>query len=133
MKVSTNKITLISVLGLFVAPFAAFADSDQLAGTWSGSGVMKMISGERHKVRCAITYIRKSQGNYAMEGNCTADWGGTDGVGSVRQTSAGQYAGSFSNAQYKVSGPLSVTVNGFVQTLRLSSKKVGSATLKLRR
>jgi hypothetical protein len=64
------------ILGTAVslAPARAQSNFEELAGAWSGGGMMKPSDGPRERVRCKINYIPKNQGqSLKMEVRCASD------------------------------------------------------------
>ena len=56
-----------------MAPAPAFAGD--LQGSWSGGGTMSLASGKRERVRCRVTYSRKSQTTYLVSAVCASPSG----------------------------------------------------------
>jgi hypothetical protein len=57
-----------------IAPARAQSNFEELAGGWSGGGMMKPSDGPRERVRCKINYIPKNEGqSLKMEVRCASD------------------------------------------------------------
>ena len=104
--------------------------SEGLAGSWSGGGVVTFVSGDRERARCQAHY--SGGGNsYSVSATCATQSGSVSQTARLRKVGANSYAGSFFNSQYNVSGSIYVTVHGNSQSVSLRSES-GSASLTLR-
>ena len=108
----------------------AFGEGASLDGSWSGGGTVTFASGSAEKASCRATYRRAGNG-YTMTGVCATPSGRAAQTASLRRVSANSFTGSFHNAEYDISGAISVTVHGNSQTVRLSSSSA-SANIHLR-
>src|ERR1700680_4210660 len=76
-----NRTTLHSILQcsllmtiLATAPARAEPGFDNVAGSWSGGGIMKPSDGPRERVRCKVDYIVKNAGqSVKMDVRCASD------------------------------------------------------------
>jgi hypothetical protein len=107
------------------------ARSTDLAGSWSGGGQVH-FSGSVEHARCRAHYSRMSANSYAVNATCATASGRAAQTATVRRVSENRYAGSFHNAEYDISGYISITVNGNRQSVRLTSSSA-SAFLHLSR
>lgn len=102
-----------------------------LDGTWTGGGTVTFGTGNSEQARCRATYSRTSSG-YSMNGVCATSSGRAAQTAVLRRVTANSYQGRFHNAEYDISGNITVVVNGNSQTVRLSSSNA-SANIHLRR
>lgn len=59
---------------LLLAPSNAMATLDSLAGTWSGTGSMKLTEGPRERIRCrAIYVVKRPDKSISFELKCASD------------------------------------------------------------
>ncbi len=123
----------------------AFADSPfgSLAGSWSGSGSVRLSNGKSERLRCKAYYTRKSGGSgLGMAIRCasasnkftlraTLKYSGGSVSGNWTETNfnaSGGLSGSASASKMNLavrgalSGSLSVSVNGRSQSLSMSAK-----------
>jgi hypothetical protein len=57
-----------------IGPARAQSNFEELAGGWSGGGMMKPSDGARERVRCKIDYIPKNEGqSLKMQVRCASD------------------------------------------------------------
>ena len=111
---------------------AGKAQPGNLAGSWSGGGVVSFASGSRERARCRAHYSRRSSTTYAMSATCATASGRAAQTASLRSVGANSYQGSFYNSEYNISGTIYVVVRGNSQSVQLSSS-AGSASLQLSR
>ncbi len=106
--------------------------SADLAGSWSGGGRVQFPSGSVEQARCRAHYSRTSANSYAVNASCATASGRADQTATVRRVGENRYHGNFHNAEYDISGVISITVNGNSQSVRLTSSSA-SAILRLSR
>ena len=129
MKTSLQ-VLAFAALALLISLEGATASS--LNGTWSGSGMVVPKDGQREKVSCRIRYSQQSSKIVAVNVRCTSTSKQMRQAGHLRQVSPTQYVGQFSSAKHAVSGRVSVTVRGSVQTVTFDSSK-GRASVILKK
>ncbi|MBQ0817509.1 MAG: hypothetical protein QNK17_09960 [Hyphomicrobiaceae bacterium] len=129
MKTSLRLLAL-APLALLVSLEAAAATS--LSGTWSGSGMVAPKDGESEKVSCRISYSEQSSTSVGVDIKCRSTSKKMRQVGRLRQVSPTQYVGRFSNAKHNISGQVTVTVKGSVQTVTFKSSN-GQARVTLKK
>jgi hypothetical protein len=118
-------------LGLtFVLPQAA--EAGRLDGRWAGAGYFNTVNGQRERVRCKVSYSRKSTNIYAVNATCASPSAQIRQRGTLQQVSSGRYSGTMYNTDYNVGGSVFVKVNGRSQTVSFSSD-AGSGRLNLRK
>jgi hypothetical protein len=101
---------------LAAAPAYAQQSFDNVAGSWSGGGMMKPSDGPRERVRCKVDYVPKNNGQslklnlrcasdaYKMELSANIDQNGTD------------LSGNWFESQYRQGGKISgKNVNGVIK------------------
>ncbi len=130
MKTSLRLLAL-APLALLVSLEASAASP--LSGTWSGSGVAVPTDGAEEKVSCRISYSPQSGKLVGVNVKCTS----TSAkrivqAGQLRQVGANTYVGQFASAKHAVSGRVTVTVSGSVQTVTFDSNK-GHASVTLKK
>jgi hypothetical protein len=107
-------VSLIAILA--AAPAYAQQSFENVAGSWSGGGVMKPSDGPRERVRCKADYVPKNNGQsvklnlrcasdaYKMELSANIDQDGTN------------LSGNWFESQYRQGGKLSgKNVNGLIE------------------
>ncbi len=140
--------------GAFFAPFtstAAVAGSPftVLAGTWSGSGSVRLSNGKKERLKCKAYYTKKSGGKglgmaircassankFSLRATLTYSGGAVSGSWSETNFNAsGGLSGKASSnrlslaIQGGLSGSLSVSVNGSSQKVSLSAS--GDSTFR---
>jgi hypothetical protein len=118
------------LLGIGCPPTEARGESSSIAGSWSGGGTVTYPDGRRERASCRAHY---SGGGsvISLSARCATPSGAVDQSASLRRTGPNNYAGSFFNPQFNVSGSIHVTVHGNTQSVSLHSGS-GSASLTLR-
>jgi len=107
-------VPLIAILS--AAPAYAQQSFENVAGSWSGGGMMKPSDGPRERVRCKADYVPKNNGQslklnlryasdaYKMELSANIDQNGTD------------LSGNWLESQYRQGGKISgKNVNGLIE------------------
>jgi hypothetical protein len=108
------------------------AESDLLAGLWTGGGTVTYASGDRERARCRVHYAPRGGKRIAATATCATASGSVSQTALLAKTGEGRYSGRFFNEQFSVSGSIQVIVNGSSQLVRLFSSS-GSAVLNLSR
>ena len=119
-------------IGSLAASRGAAAQSAGLEGSWHGGGSVAFASGQQERAQCRAHYRRASANAYMVTATCATPSGRATQTATLRQVGGNTYQGQFHNAEYDVSGTISVTVSGNRQSLRLSGG-AGSAAFELRR
>jgi len=130
LRVRLSALVFVILIVLGLAP--ANAKQSLLIGSWKGGGVVSFVSGDREKVRCRATFIRKSTTTARMNAVCATSAGRIAQTAVLRKTTGNRYVGTFYNAEYGVSGNIRITLRGRRLSASLSGDSV-SAVLKLRR
>ena len=106
------------------------AQSPGLEGFWRGSGHIKAKDASRERVRCRVTYTRRSSNTYGVDAKCASQAANITQSGQVMRTGRNRYAGQFYNYDYNVRGQIAVIVRGNRQFVTLRSE-AGSGRLTL--
>lgn len=99
-----------ALLSLTAVSGVAMAGSD-LAGSWSGGGVVTLPSGASEKARCRATFHRAGA-HFNMNAVCATASTRIAQTAHLRQTGPGNFAGQFHNAEYNVSGSIQISLSG---------------------
>lgn len=99
-----------------------------LSGTWSGSGKVQFSSGSVESARCRASFRKQGGTTFAMSASCATPSARVDQTAVLTRTGGNRYAGEFHNAQYGISGSISVSVSGNRMSASLSG---GGATAQL--
>ena len=94
------------------APQAAHSQQAGLEGSWSGGGRVVLPSGDSERARCRATFRRQSANAFGMSAQCATASARVAQTASLRRVGANRFHGDFYNAEYSVSGTISITVNG---------------------
>ena len=121
----------LSMIGL-AASHEAAAESASLEGSWRGGGSVAFSSGASERAQCRAQYRRASVNAYTVTATCATPSGRATQTATLRRVGDNTSQGQFRNAEYDVSGTISVTVSGNRQSVRLSGD-TGSAAFELRR
>jgi len=108
------------------------AKASPIAGSWAGSGSVKLNTGQIEKVRCRIKYELGSGRTVVLYVTCAHANGTFKVSGRVVKRSSSYYAGRLYSEQYGTAGDVGITVSGNRQTIKAKSKQ-GTATVILRR
>lgn len=128
------RFILACVMAVAVSSFATVgtANAASLAGAWSGGGTVKLKTGQVERVRCRVRYSKSSGKTFGVSATCATTAGTISQSGRVVQVRGNRYSGRLYNADYAVSGRISISVSGKRQTVTVTSSK-GSGRLSLSR
>ena len=108
------------------------AEAASLTGTWVGSGTMTINSKGTERVRCRVSYSRRSGQTFTMNARCASGAGRLSQSGTLSRIAGNKFQGSVYNAKFGVSASVYVTIQGRRQTVHISSAG-GSGRFSLRR
>ena len=108
----------------------SIAQSRGLEGYWRGSGFIKVKDAPKERVRCRVTYSRRSSNTYSVDAKCASQGANITQSGQVAKTGRNRYAGKFYNSDYNVRGRIRITIRGNRQYVTLRSE-AGSGNLML--
>jgi hypothetical protein len=120
----------IALLGGNATPSAA--QSTSLEGSWNGGGSVRFGSGKSERARCRANFSKRGADGYSMSAVCASASGRAAQTAQLTRSGANRYSGNFQNAEYGISGSISVTVNGNSMNASLSGGG-GSASFNLNR
>ena len=120
MRIIPAAIALLVIVCLQTG--SALAKSPSLIGTWHGKGLIQPKTGEKEKTRCRAE-IQKSpaRGQYTAKYRCSSPYGLILQDVIVKRTSRNHYTGSFDNPQHKISGSITIILDGDEQTVTMKS------------
>lgn len=132
---------VLSVLALTLIFGAGEAFAASISGTWRGNGTFKPNNGSAERVGCKVTYTKTSDGRFDVLAKCSIPGAGTfTSKGRVSQKGSNNYGGlmhgqaesltAANKNEYKVTGTVSIRVNGTRQTVTASNAQ-GTARLSL--
>jgi hypothetical protein len=125
-RATVQRILQCVLLNTILAATPALAEQsfDGVAGSWSGSGMMKPSDGPTERVRCKIDYVPKNAGqSVKMNVRCASDAYKMDLSANIDENGT-TLSGNWFESQYRQGGTVSgQNVNGLIQA------KVESATI----
>ena len=107
-------MALIAMLA--AAPAYAQQSFDNVAGSWSGGGMMKPSDGPRERVRCKADYVPKNNGkSLKLTLRCASDAYKMDLTANIDQN-GNDLSGNWFESQYRQGGKISgKNVNGVIE------------------
>lgn len=130
------KPALVPALGLVLLGGAVSGaigqDKSALGGSWSGGGVLTTPSGDRERATCRATFRNQGGSSYSMSALCATASTRVQQSAQISRTGGNNFAGSFYNAEYNISGSITLRVNGNRLSAQLSGGGA-SASLSLSR
>ena len=123
-------VLTVAVGGLASVSHVGTAKAASLSGAWSGGGTVRLNSGQVERVRCRVRYSRSSGRSYGVSATCATTAGTISQSGRVVKVRGNRYSGRLYNAEYAVTGRISVSVRGRRQTVTVTSAR-GSGRLSL--
>lgn len=103
---------LVGAICLAAGSAPVTAEQASLEGTWSGGGTVILPTGDRERARCRATFHRKSASLFGMNAVCATSSTRVAQTAELSRTSANRFSGEFYNADFAISGSISVTVRG---------------------
>ena len=101
-----------------------------LDGSWSGSGRVTLPSGATENARCRATFRRQSGNTFGMSAQCATPSVRVAQTAALARVGANRFTGDFYNAEYAMSGTITITVHGNKLNASLSGGG-GSASFAL--
>lgn len=108
-----------------VGTLPASAQQASLEGSWSGNGTVTFSTGNVESARCKASFRRQSGDTFAMNAVCATPSGRVVQTAELSRLTNTRFSGAFHNAEYGVSGNISITVRGNSLTASLDG---GGAT-----
>ena len=90
----------------------AYGQQAGLDGSWSGSGRFTLPSGATESARCRATFRRQSGNTFGMKAQCATASVRIAQTAALARVGANRFTGDFYNAEYAVSGTITITVQG---------------------
>jgi hypothetical protein len=115
MRATFAKWVVCSLLAATLVASASLPARSQqagLEGSWRGSGRVVLPSGGTETARCRATFRRQSGNSFGMSAQCATASARVAQTASVQRVGANRFQGDFYNAEYAVSGTISITVQG---------------------
>jgi hypothetical protein len=117
--------------GAGIGPARAQSNFEELAGVWSGGGMMKPSDGPRERVKCKINYIPKKQGqSLKMEVRCASDAYKMNLSANIDQEGSA-ISGDWFESEYRQGGKISgQSSEGLIEAKVESQTVVASLTVR---
>ncbi len=110
--VRTTALMLGLTLAVVGAPtWSALADTN-IVGAWSGSGSLVLPSGATERAKCKVSFNKSGGKSYGMNAVCASSSAKVAQTAMLAQVGPNRYVGEFTNAEFGVTGTISLTVNG---------------------
>lgn len=123
----------IAILSVGVPAVPTLAqDRSVLGGTWHGGGYLVLPSGDRERANCRATFRNQGGSSYSMTAVCATASTRVQQSAEIVRTGGGNFAGSFYNAEYGISGSIALRLSGNRLSASLNGGG-GSAQFSLRR
>lgn len=154
----TLRLALASIIAagplmLVSTPASAAKVFSSLAGSWSGSGTLRLANGKREKLRCTAYYTKKGSNGLGLAIRCASPasqinmrgvlrGGGSAVTGTWEErtfNAGGSVSGTATNSSLRlsirgsVSGSLSISVSGKRNSVTMSTANAGSVSLRFSR
>jgi hypothetical protein len=120
------------VTALIVAAPVQAASAAELAGSWSGSGIVTLANGAREKAHCRANYTHAGGRTYAMSATCATAAAKVSQTAILSQNTQTRFGGTFYNPEFGVTGRIRVILTGSRQTIYLTGN-AGHATFSMAR
>jgi hypothetical protein len=123
---------MLAAAALKPAATATAEPGESLEGSWSGSGHVHFASGNSEAARCRASFRKAGGNSYSMNAICATQSARVEQTAHLERVSAGRFVGDFHNAEYNVSGSITVSVRGGGLSASLRGNG-GSAQFSMRR
>ena len=115
----TRAAFAVSIASILLAATAAvsvshptYGQQARLDGSWSGSGRVTLPSGATENARCRATFRRQSGNTFGMSAQCATASVRVAQTAALARVGTNRFAGDFYNAEYAMSGTITITVHG---------------------
>ena len=122
--------TLLAATAAVSLSLPAYGQQAGLDGSWSGSGQVTLPSGATERARCRATFRRQSGNTFGMSAQCATASIRVAQTAALVRVGANRFTGDFYNAEYAMSGTITITVHGNKLNASLSGGG-GSASFAL--
>jgi hypothetical protein len=92
--------------------FPVYGQQAGLDGSWSGSGRITLPSGATESARCRATFRRQSGNTIGMTAQCATASVRVAQTAALARVSANRFTGDFYNAEYAISGTITIIMHG---------------------
>lgn len=115
------KASKAGAMALAIAALATFtlipddAPAQQLAsleGSWSGSGQVHFPSGASENARCRASFRKAGGNSFSMNATCATQSARVSQTANLERVGANRFVGDFYNAEFNVSGSITISVRG---------------------
>jgi hypothetical protein len=135
LRTGAFKSTLIlAIAGCAFAPAVSFAGETpftQLAGTWKGSGQIRMADGRSERLSCRGYYTQKAGGSeLTLAIRCQSDANKIEMRGNIA-SAGGRVSGHWEERNFNAEGDLSGTVSANKISLRITGQVTGSMSVSV--
>ncbi len=124
---------LLAFSGGALAPAASFAEETpfaQLAGSWKGSGRVRLEDGRSERLSCRGHYSRKGGSELTIAIQCQSEANTIDMHGHIA-SEGGRLSGNWEERTYGAEGELSGVVSASKISLRITGQVSGSMVVSL--
>ena len=104
--------TLLAATVAVSLSLPAYGQQAGLDGSWSGSGRVTLPSGATENARCRATFRRQSGNTFGMSAQCATASVRVAQTAALARVGANRFTGDFYNAEYAMSGTITITVHG---------------------
>jgi hypothetical protein len=111
---------------------AARAQSPSIAGSWSGTGVVRLPSGKSESVKCRATFQQVGTGA-SMSATCANASTRVSQTAELSRAGGNRYVGEFNNAEFNISGSIRIVLNSASSMTASLNGGGGSANFTLSR
>lgn len=133
IRAQLGAVAVAAVLGLAASSTGAAAQgAGDISGSWSGGGRVQLPSGAVERASCRASFRRQGGSSFSMSAVCATASARVAQTAVVTRSGGNSYSGQFFNAEYGVSGSISITVSGNRMSASLSGGG-GSAQFNLGR
>jgi hypothetical protein len=130
-----STLCVLAFSGCVLIPAISFAEGatpfSQLAGTWKGSGQVRLADGHSERLSCRGYYTQKDGGSeLTLAIRCQSDANKIEMRGTLNNRS-GRLGGHWEERNFNAEGDLSGSASGNKISLRISGQVTGSMTVSV--
>jgi hypothetical protein len=129
-----STLFLLACSGVALAPAASLAEEgavfSQLAGTWKGSGQVRLLDGRSERLSCRGYYTQKGGLELTLAIRCQSDANKIEMRGTLANK-GGRLSGHWEERNFNAEGDLSGAASANKISLRISGQVTGSMTVSV--
>jgi hypothetical protein len=101
-----------AALGFAASHTPAAAEPGNLEGAWRGGGNVRFANGNAERAQCRANFRKRGGNAFSMTAVCATSSARVEQTAQLTRTGPNRFTGEFENAEFGITGSISVTLNG---------------------